>query len=203
MQIAGLAVKIIGYGLIIRPKGTVPNLASLVMNRILIGTGGALSVVASRVAAEASVAHQDLSLTISLLSLWSNIGGAVGAAVASAVWQRDLPRHLHEFLPSDSTDLAPTLFGSFAAIKAYPELSPIRQAGIKSYSYVTHDFFVIALSLSFIPLICACFQTNYFLGDTLNAVDADPETTEKEPVEIEEPKTKLDKVAAFFNKKMG
>jgi hypothetical protein len=203
MQVAGLAVKIIGYGLIIRPKGTVPNLASLVMNRLLIGTGGALSVVASQVAAQASVAHQDLSLAMSLLSLWSNMGGAVGAAVAAAVWQRDLPGYLNEFLPSNSTDLVPTLYGSFAAIKEYPELSPIRQAGIKSYSYATHDFFIIALSLSFIPLICACFQTNYFLGNTLNAVDADPEMVEKETVEAEVPKTKLDKLAAFFNRKMG
>lgn len=203
MQVAGLAVKIVGYGLIIRPKGTVPNLVSLVMNRLLIGTGGALSVVASQVAAQASVAHQDLSLAMSLLSLWSNMGGAVGAAVAAAVWQRDLPGYLNEFLPSNSTDLVPTLYGSFAAIKEYPELSPIRQAGIKSYSYATHDFFIIALSLSFIPLICACFQTNYFLGNTLNAVDVDPETGKKEPVEVEEPKTKLDKLAAFFNRKMG
>lgn len=203
MQIAGLAVKIIGYGIIIRSKGAVPNLASLVMNRILVGTGGALSVVASQVAAQASVAHQDLALSISLLSLWSNMGGAIGAAVASAMWQRDLPGFLAEFLPADSKNLAPTLFGSFAAIKEYPELSPIRQAGIKSYSYAIHDPFVITLSLSFIPLICAFFQTNYFLGDTLNKVEVTKqEETEDEKPENEEPKTRLDKVAAFFNKKM-
>lgn len=205
MQVCGLAIKIVGYAIIIRPKGVVPNLASLVMNRILVGSGGALSVVASQVAAQASVAHQDLSLSISLLSLWSNMGSAIGSAITTAVWQRDLPRYLDEFLPEESKSLEPTLYGSFAAIKGYPKLSPIRQAGIKAYAYTTRNFYIITVGLSFIPLICACFQTNYFLGNTLNKIDVDPEEElemEKQNQQVyEEPNTKLEKLAAFFNRK--
>ena len=48
--------------------------------------GGAFSVVGSRVASQASVPHQDLATVIALLSLWTQLGSAIGGAIAAGVW---------------------------------------------------------------------------------------------------------------------
>jgi hypothetical protein len=61
---------------------TVPQ----VWTQILIGIGGAFSVVGSRVGSQASVPHEDLASVIALLSLWSSLGTSVGSATATAIW---------------------------------------------------------------------------------------------------------------------
>ena len=63
-----------------------PSIAELVWTQILIGMGGAFSVVGSRVASQASVPHQDLATVIALLSLWTQLGSAIGGAIAAGVW---------------------------------------------------------------------------------------------------------------------
>jgi len=60
---------------------------TLVWTQILISLGGAFSVVGSRVATQASVPHQDMATVIALLALWTKIGGAIGSAVATAIWK--------------------------------------------------------------------------------------------------------------------
>ena len=61
--------------------------AALVWTQILISLGGAFSVVGSRVATQASVPHQDMATVIALLALWTRIGGAIGSAIATAIWK--------------------------------------------------------------------------------------------------------------------
>lgn len=60
---------------------------ALVWTQILISLGGAFSVVGSRVATQASVPHQDMATVIAQLALWTKIGGAIGSAVATAIWK--------------------------------------------------------------------------------------------------------------------
>jgi len=60
---------------------------ALVWTQILISLGGAFSVVSSRVATQASVPHQDMATVIAQLALWTQIGGAIGSAVATAIWK--------------------------------------------------------------------------------------------------------------------
>lgn len=60
-------------------------MAELVWTQILIGMGGAFSVVGSRVASQASVPHQDLASVIALLSLWTSLGSAVGSAIGESI----------------------------------------------------------------------------------------------------------------------
>ena len=60
---------------------------ALVWTQILISLGGAFSVVGSRVATQASVPHQDMATVIAQLALWTKIGGAIGSAIATAIWK--------------------------------------------------------------------------------------------------------------------
>jgi hypothetical protein len=64
------------------------------MSQILGSAGGGFSVIGSMLAAQASVPHQDTALAISLLNLWTQAGGAVGAAIGASIWTKRLPEAL-------------------------------------------------------------------------------------------------------------
>ena len=100
-----------------------------------------------------------------------------------------MPKNLRTYLPSTVNDTQVlTFYGNIKKIRVYPYDSPVRQGALEAYRLTLWHLLVPALCLSFIPLIAACFQTNYYLGKQQNAVmnvslegtrvdDAAPETT--------------------------
>lgn len=172
IQMTGLCIKLVGMGILLDGHMATDSTAALVMAMILVGFGGSMSVVGSRVAAQASVPHQDVALAISLLSLWSKIGSAIGSAVASVIWSSQMPGQLRRYLPSTATSTDITkLYGSPKSIRTlYSFDDPMRQGAILAYRHTLYYCLTVALGLAFIPLVAALFQTNYLLGKTQNAV---------------------------------
>ena len=68
-------------------RGSHATSVALAWTQILISLGGAFSVVGTRGSTQASVPHEDLAVVIANLALWTKLGGAVGAAIAGAVWR--------------------------------------------------------------------------------------------------------------------
>lgn len=117
MQITGLCVRIIGMGIVVytATRVTVPTAAFAVIP-VLIALGGACSVVGTRVASQASVPHHDLGQVIAQLALWTRIGGAVGSAIASTVWQSNMQDNMRaEGVPA--ADI-PGIYGSIRTARA-------------------------------------------------------------------------------------
>ncbi|CAE6492567.1 unnamed protein product [Rhizoctonia solani] len=171
LQACGLGIRLIGIGLLISPHaaGTVVSTVPLVWSQVLIGIGGAFSVVGSRVGAQASVPHEDLASLTALLSVWTSLGGAVGNAVATAMWTANMPSNLDKYLPGVPQATINKLYGS---IKSARNASPaIRQGVIQAYGATTRSMFIIGLGLSCVCFILAFFMPNYYLGKTQNAVD--------------------------------
>ncbi|VDB82796.1 unnamed protein product [Peniophora sp. CBMAI 1063] len=173
IQVSGLCIKIIAYGLLISPtsKTATTSTGLLVASQVLTGLGGAFSVIGSQVAAQASVPHQDMTLVMALLSLWSSVGSSIGSAIGSIMWAQWMPGNLREFLPASVNDTqVQEFYDDITLIRAYDFNDPVRQGAIEAYRHTLWGFFVPALVLSFISLGAACFQTNYFLGGQHNAV---------------------------------
>ncbi|CUA71763.1 Siderophore iron transporter 3 [Schizosaccharomyces pombe 972h-] [Rhizoctonia solani] len=171
LQACGLGIRVIGIGLLIAPhtNGAVVSTVQLVWSQILIGIGGAFSVVGSRVGAQASVPHEDLASLTALLSVWTSLGGSVGSAIATAIWTSKMPNNLHKYLPGVSQATINKLYGSIkSARNASPE---VRRGVIEAYGATTRPMIIISLGLSCICFILAFFMPNYYLGKTQNAVD--------------------------------
>ncbi|CCH46047.1 Siderophore iron transporter [Wickerhamomyces ciferrii] len=196
LQVFGLALQIVAKGIVFWARYDNASTAALVWVQLLIGIGGACSVVGSQVASQASVPHQDTALVISLLSQWSSIGNAIGSAVGSAIWSNKVPYYLRKNLPSSVTDKEIAgLFGSITKIRNYPWDSEIRQGAVKSYFDAVYYLYIPALGIAFIPLIVALFQKNFYLGDHQNAVEhknVDPRSGQK-------PTGFFGKIKAFFD----
>lgn len=202
MQIFGLVVKIIGYGIVLRTGTTPPNAATFVVSQVLIGAGGAFSVVASGVASQASVPHQDVALAISLLSLWSYLFAAIGSAVAAPIWSSKTPAHLFKYLPANFTENATAvyeIYGDMTLLKSYPIGDPIRDGGIKAYTKSMYYMVAPTVALSFIPLIASCFQTNYYLGDQQNAVEGHQPEQYPEHIKGEKNRDWKEKITGVFS----
>lgn len=131
-----------------------------------------MSVVGSRVASQAAVPHQDVALAISLLSLWSKIGSAIGSAIVAVIWAAQMPAQLREHLPASATEADRIdIFGDIKSVRDdYSIDDPMRQGTIEAYRRTLYYCIAPAVALAFIPLVAACFQTNYYLGKQQNAV---------------------------------
>ncbi|GAA5857421.1 hypothetical protein JCM5353_004053 [Sporobolomyces roseus] len=170
-QIIGLCIRTIGYGLLVNKNG-VHNYAQLVMSQFLSGAGSAFSSLGSQVAAQASVPHQDLALVCSLLLLWSSVGAAVGEAVAGQYWGAHMPENLRKYLPSSVSDEeVSSFYMDITMIKAYEFGSAVRNGATRAYEVTVFPLWAAALGISFICIAAACFQKNYYLGQSQNAYD--------------------------------
>lgn len=204
IQIVGLAIKIIGMGIMLKGDMATDNTVAMVISMILVGFGGSMSVVGSRVASEASVPHQDVALVISLLSLWSKVGSAIGSAIVVVIWSSQMPMQLRAHLPSTATESDVTkLFGQVTLIRDYDFNDPMRVGAIVAYRRALYYCIAPALGLAFIPLIAAFFQNNYFLGKTQNAVtnlgnDGLPVTNDGNDIESTSPRSKKERFLQFW-----
>lgn len=172
MQIIGLAIKVIGVGILLDGTRATTNTGALVMSSILIGGAGAFADVASRVASQACVPHQDVATSISLLSLWTAVGRAVGGAIAAVIWSSTMPGQLKHHLPArNATDTTITkMFNNIQTISKIPYHDPVRQGAIVAYRNTLYYCLVPALVLAFVPLVAAFFQSNFYLGKQHNAM---------------------------------
>ncbi|WVQ70460.1 uncharacterized protein L199_008687 [Kwoniella botswanensis] len=170
LQISGLCFRIIGMGLnYLSVAGNGSN-AVIVSSRVMISLGGAISVISSQVASQASVPHNDLALAASILALWTSIGGAIGSAIAASVWNRRVPQMLElyvgDYYNHNATALA-EIFGSIYVARA----AEPRELIVKAYDEAVKPLYLAALLTSFVSLIFGAFTKNYVLDDRHNAVE--------------------------------
>lgn len=72
--------------------------AILVISQVLIGFGGAISVIASYIGVQGSVPHQDMAIATAVLNLWSSIGSSISIAISASVWNKQVLRTLRNTL---------------------------------------------------------------------------------------------------------
>ncbi|GAA6031357.1 hypothetical protein JCM8097_005620 [Rhodosporidiobolus ruineniae] len=203
LQIIGLCIKIIAYGLLVDKNG-VHDTARLVSSQVLTGIGGSFSVIGSQISSQACVPHQDVALAISVLSLWTGIGGSIGTAIAGAWWERVMPGNLRHYIPVSAANdtMIDTFFEDITSIRTYDYQSEIRQGALRAYEVSVYPLWCASLGLSFIALIAAFFQANYYLDDRQNAFDnkdAEGNVVTSEHRDKIEKKTLAQKILRFWD----
>lgn len=104
------------------------------------------------------------------------------------------------FIPDTYSD--EEVFGFYSdvsSLRALPYDSDARQGAIKAYSYVAVYMFAPPIALEFLNFLISFMQTNYYLGDTHNAIEGqngkDPTNPDQEKYE---PKTTKEKILYLF-----
>lgn len=172
MTILGTLGKVVGYGVLINAgRNTMTTSTSRLVASQLITCLGAFSVVGSRVASQASVPHEDLASVISLLSLLSSLGSAIGVAIAGGIWSGEVLDHLYRELPDVPAATVKELYGSIRMVRtSYAIEDPIRQGVIRAYSQVNGHIGITALCIAVLPVFATLYFPDFYLGKQHNVI---------------------------------
>ncbi|CAI6095397.1 unnamed protein product [Clonostachys chloroleuca] len=130
----GVPLMMLGAGLMIRFRQPDVNIGYVVMCQIFIAFAGGTTVITQQVAAMAAASHQHIAVVIAVESMFSNVGGAIGSTVSSAIWQNVFPRALARHLPEDEQPNLLLIYGNLTRQLSYLEGTPARIAIQESYA---------------------------------------------------------------------
>jgi len=101
---------ILGTGLMIHFRGDQAPIGYIVMTQIFIAFGGGTLVIGGQLAVMAAADRAGIPLMLSLLSLFNQVGGAIGSAVAVSIYGNVFPSTLRNILPDNLKDQAQQWF---------------------------------------------------------------------------------------------
>ncbi|KAL2822693.1 major facilitator superfamily domain-containing protein [Aspergillus cavernicola] len=125
----GLPLLILGAGLMVHFRGQHEEIGYIVMCQIFIAFGGGTIVIGQDMAVMASADREGVPMMLSLIGLFSSLGGAVGQAVAAAIYNNTFPDALRSRLPDDLKSMTEDLnVGGYLTQMEYPVGSAVREA---------------------------------------------------------------------------
>lgn len=125
----GAPLMMLGAGLQIYFRGRDHGIGYLVMCQIFIAFAGGTLVIGEDMAVMASADRDGVPMMLSLIGLMSSVGGAIGTAVASAIYNNTFPQTLLKSLPAEAQGDYTTIYmGGYTVQMSYPVGSPIRNA---------------------------------------------------------------------------
>ncbi|OAQ98306.1 hypothetical protein LLEC1_03594 [Akanthomyces lecanii] len=130
----GVPLSAFGLGLMIHFRGADGNIGYIVMCLIFVGIAAGTIIVCDEIAMLAAGAHQYVAVCLAVLGMFSNIGGAIGFTVASAIWTNTLPNKLLEYLPEEDLPNLVMIYADLNTQLSYPIGSPTRMAIQHAYS---------------------------------------------------------------------
>lgn len=132
----GLPLMFLGAGLMIHFRSADQGIGYLVMCQIFIAFAGGTLVISEDMAVMAAADRDGVPMMLSLLSLSSSIGGAVGYAVTGAIYDATYPTSLEGYLPDQYKANATDIWnGGYTLQKTYPVGSDIRVAIDQAWGY--------------------------------------------------------------------
>ncbi|ATY65948.1 siderophore iron transporter mirB [Cordyceps militaris] len=130
----GVPLSAFGLGLLMHFRDADSSIGYVVMCLIFIGIAAGTIIVCDEIAMLAAGAHQYVAVCLAVLGMFSNVGGAIGFTVASAIWQNTLPDKLLEYLPEEDLPNLPMIYGDINTQLSYPIGSATRAAIQHAYS---------------------------------------------------------------------
>ncbi|KAJ5688865.1 MFS general substrate transporter [Penicillium macrosclerotiorum] len=146
----------VGLLIYFRRPGT--NIGYIVMCEIFIALSGGTMILCQQVAVTSVSAHNDVAAILAVLSLFGNVGGAIGNSISGAVWTNTLPQSLKRLLPDSAKADWQTIYDDITVQLSYPMGSAVRTAIIDAYAdtqtkMIIAGTAVMALSLIWMLLV--------------------------------------------------
>ncbi|GAA5912263.1 uncharacterized protein JCM6883_003299 [Sporobolomyces salmoneus] len=158
--IAGVLVHAVGVWLMMRTRNLDGSTFELVLSQLIGGVGGGFTTIAAQIGCQSVVGHQDVGIATALFLTITQIGGAVGGALAGAVWSTVLPNRLHFHLDPSQHSLIPEILASLPYALSFPPDSPIRLAIDRSYVDVQKNLNWLAMIMLVPALVAVCSMKN-------------------------------------------
>lgn len=148
----GVPVTMLGAGLMIVFRQPGVNVGYIVMCQIFIAFAGGALVITQQVAVMAAAVHQHVAVVLAVESMFSNVGGAIGLTVSSAIWQHVFPRALGRHLPESEQENLMAIYGDLGVQVGYPWGSPTRVAIQDAYGEAVRYMLIAATTVLVLAL---------------------------------------------------
>lgn len=117
------------------------------MTQIIQSFGGGITVIIIQTVSQASVIHKHVAIVTAVVLLITEIGGAIGTAVAGGIWDNMMPQRLAHHLPEVPQEIRDQLFGATTAITALDPDDPVRIGVIAAYGDTMEVLLIVATVL--------------------------------------------------------
>lgn len=98
----GLPLILLGSGLMIHFREPGQGIGYMVMCQIFIAFAGGTLVIGQDMAVMAAADREGVPMMLSLVGLFSSLGGAIGSAVSASIYSNVFPEALHQALPTET-----------------------------------------------------------------------------------------------------
>jgi len=150
--LAAFPVQVLMTGLMIHFRQPNTEIALLVMVEVFGAMCGAMFVMGEQLAAMNAVPHENVAVSLALLSMITSLGGSIGMAISGAIWTQTLPGKIEHYLPADMKNETANIYASLVTQLSYEWDSPVRQAIVSAYGD-TQKLMVITGLVTLLPCI--------------------------------------------------
>lgn len=155
----------LAVGLMIYFRSPGRSIGYICMCQVFMGLGGGTMILVMQVAVMAASSHGDYAAMLALLSLFGNIGGAVGNSISGAIWTNTLPQKLQELLPAESLADWRDIYESLDVQLSYPVGSATRDAIIAAYAVAQRNMLIAGTAIMALSIGWALLMKNLKLKE--------------------------------------
>ncbi|CAK7223999.1 hypothetical protein SBRCBS47491_005398 [Sporothrix bragantina] len=169
--IAGIGIRLLGYGLMFRIRNANSGIAELVIVQLIQGIGDGMLGTTCFVACTVNVPHKEVAQMTSLAVCLSMLGSSIGSAIGGGIYTSYFRQQLTKYLGTDGTaELIESVFDSVTG-DLPPMGSPQRIAIGQAYNQIMADFTYVAFACVIPAAIAIWFVPNKTLTDAQNLVE--------------------------------
>jgi fucose permease len=125
--VIGIPLSILGQGLMIFFRAP-ENIGYIIVCVFFISVSQGVLVVTDEIAILAAGSHEHVAAMLAIVSIFGNLGGAVGLTVAASIWSYVVPDRLMRYLPAEDVPKLEKIFGDMTTQLSYPIASLTRLA---------------------------------------------------------------------------
>ncbi len=130
------------------------------MCQIFLAIGGGTMILIEQIAVLAASSHEQYASMLALLSVFGNVGGAVGSSVSGAIWTNILPVKLREYLPAETRDSWAEIYEDLDVQLSYPVGSATRTAIQYAYASTQRYMMIAGTSLMGLAIVWVLLMKN-------------------------------------------
>jgi hypothetical protein len=126
----------------------------VVICQIFIAFAGGTLVICEQISALAVTSHQYVAVVLAVEGMFSNVGGAIGATIAAAMWTGTFPENPLKYLPEATKRDYIKIYGDLETQLSYQIGSPMRTAIMSAYEE-SQPLMIIAAVCFLVPAFAA------------------------------------------------
>lgn len=161
----GVPLTILGVALMLHFRQPSTYIGYIAMCQVFISVGGGILVICEQIAVMAAASHQHVAVVLAIEGMFSQVGGAIGSTIATAIWTGRFREKLQKYLPESAQGDIDSIYGSLVVQSSYPWGSPTRDAINRAYGDTQKLMLIASTAFLAIAIVSVAIWRNIYVKD--------------------------------------